>query len=67
MAYMLVRQSVQDYEAWKSVFDSGGDLRRRNGEKSYQILRQENDSNNLVALFDGTVWTTPANLLPHQN
>lgn len=52
MAYMLVRDSVQDYEAWKSVFDSAGDLRSRNGEQSYQILRQENDSNKLVALFE---------------
>ena len=51
MAYMFVQHSVQDYEAWKSVFDSVGDLRRRSGEKSYQILRQDNDSNSLIALF----------------
>ena len=52
MAYMLVRHSVQDYKAWKSVFDSVADLRRRNGEKSYRILSQENGSNDLVALFE---------------
>jgi heme-degrading monooxygenase HmoA len=52
MAFMFVRHSVQDYEAWKSIFDSAGDLRRRYGERSYQILRQENGSNNLVALFE---------------
>ncbi|MFC2036449.1 antibiotic biosynthesis monooxygenase [Chloroflexota bacterium] len=52
MAYMFVRHSVQDYEAWKSVFDSVGDLRRRHGERSYQILRQDNGSNNVVALFE---------------
>ncbi|MEJ2734814.1 MAG: antibiotic biosynthesis monooxygenase [Anaerolineae bacterium] len=52
MAYMFVRHSVQDYEAWKSAFDSVGDLRRRNGEKSYQILRQENGSSEVVALFE---------------
>ena len=52
MAYMFVQHGVQDYEAWKSVFDSVGDLRRRNGEKSYQILRQENGSNKLLALFE---------------
>jgi heme-degrading monooxygenase HmoA len=51
MAYMFVRHSVRDYDAWKSVFDSVGDLRKRNGEKSYQILRQDNGSNELVALF----------------
>jgi hypothetical protein len=51
MVYMLVRHSVKDSEAWKSVFDSVGDLRRRNGETSYQILRQDNGSKELVALF----------------
>jgi antibiotic biosynthesis monooxygenase (ABM) superfamily enzyme len=51
MAYMFVRHNVKDYEAWKSVFDSVSDLRKRNGEKSYQILRQGNGSKELVALF----------------
>ena len=51
MAYMLVRSSVQDYEAWKPVFESGMDMRRRNGEKSYQILREGNGSSELIALF----------------
>ena len=44
MAYMFVRHSVRDYEAWKPVFDDVSDLRKRSGEKSYQILRQENAS-----------------------
>jgi antibiotic biosynthesis monooxygenase (ABM) superfamily enzyme len=48
---MFVRHNVKDYEAWKSVFDSVSDLRKRNGEKSYQILRQGNGSKELVALF----------------
>ena len=52
MAYMFVRHSVRDYEAWKSVFDDVSDLRKRSGEKSYQILRQENGSKELVALFE---------------
>jgi heme-degrading monooxygenase HmoA len=51
MAYMLVRHNVQDYGAWKSAFDSQIDVRRRYGEKSYQILRQGNGSNEVVALF----------------
>jgi len=51
MAYMLVRHNVQDYGAWKSIFDSKSDLRRRYGEKSYQILREGNGSNEVVALF----------------
>ena len=51
MAYMFVRHSVQDYGAWKSVFDSKRDLRTRYGEQSYQILHQGNGSNEVVALF----------------
>ena len=51
MAYMLVRQTVKDYEAWKSVFDSGSDLRTRNGQESYRIMRPENGSSEVFALF----------------
>ena len=58
MAYMFVRHNVQDYGAWKSVFDSKRDLRRRYGEQSYQILRQGNGSNEVVALFG---WDNLAN------
>ena len=50
MAYMFVRTSVKDYEAWKPVFDSGIDMRRKSGEKSYQVLRQGDGSNELVVL-----------------
>ena len=51
MAYMFVRHKVKGYEAWKSVFDSVSDLRRRNGEKAYQILRQDNGSSEIFAMF----------------
>lgn len=50
MAYLVVRQIVQDYDAWKSVFDSARDLRKRNGGLSYQILREDNGSNSLVVV-----------------
>lgn len=52
MAYMFIRHSVKDYDAWKSVFDSVSDLRKRNGEKSYQILREDNGSSKVYALFE---------------
>jgi heme-degrading monooxygenase HmoA len=51
MAYMFVRHTVKDFDAWKSVFDSVADLRRRNGEQSYQILREGNGSKELFVLF----------------
>ena len=52
MAYMFVRHSVKDFDAWKSVFDSFSDLRKRSGELSYQILRQDNGSSSIFALFE---------------
>jgi antibiotic biosynthesis monooxygenase (ABM) superfamily enzyme len=55
MAYMLVRHKVKDFDAWKSVFDSVADLRRKKGEQSYRILRDGNGSNELFALF---TWDT---------
>jgi len=61
---MLVRHSVQDYDAWKSAFDSKRDLRKRYGEKSYQILRDEKSPNELVALF---AWDTLENARRYAN
>lgn len=52
MAYMYARHTVEDYDAWKSVFDSVSDLREQNGERSYQILRNGNGSNELILLFE---------------
>lgn len=52
MATMFARASVQDYEAWKSVFDSMGGLRKKYGEESYRILRPENGSTELFVLFE---------------
>jgi quinol monooxygenase YgiN len=52
MAYMFVRHNVKDFDAWKSVFDSVSDLRKRNGERSYQILRQDDGSSSVFALFE---------------
>ena len=50
MAYMIVKNSVKDYDTWKSVFDSKSDLRKSSGEKSHQILREVGDANNLVVV-----------------
>ncbi|MGA9292278.1 MAG: hypothetical protein WCE54_02125 [Ignavibacteriaceae bacterium] len=52
MAHLLIRHKVKDYPAWKKVFDGFIDTRKAGGEKTYQILHTDNDSNNLVALFE---------------
>ena len=52
MATMFARATVQDYDAWKSVFDSMSGLRKQYGEESYRILRRENGSTELFVLFE---------------
>ncbi len=52
MAHLLIRHKVKDYPAWKKVFDGFIDTRRAGGEKSYQILHTDDDSNNLVSIFE---------------
>ena len=49
---LVVGLKVEDYSKWKSEFDGGIDMRKSAGEKSYQILHTDDDSNNLVLLFE---------------
>ncbi|MDH3492947.1 MAG: antibiotic biosynthesis monooxygenase [Acidobacteriota bacterium] len=58
MANMLIRHRVDDYDAWKKVFDEFIDTRRAAGEKSWRIWRTDDDANNLVLLFG---WDTIEN------
>jgi quinol monooxygenase YgiN len=53
VSFVLVTQhKVEDYAKWKTEFESSGiDMRKKAGEKSYQIFRTDDDPNNLVMLF----------------
>jgi heme-degrading monooxygenase HmoA len=46
--HVLIIHAVQDYEAWKKVFDAAAAMRRDAGERSFQVLRYENDPNKVV-------------------
>jgi len=48
MPYVLIIHEVDAYPAWKAVFDNAADIRKNAGEISYQLLRYENDANNIV-------------------
>lgn len=48
MQYVLIIHEVEDYAAWKAVFDNAVQIRREAGEISYQLLRYETDANNIV-------------------
>ncbi len=52
MINVLVHHEVADYPAWKSVFESALDWRRKNGERSCRIFHGAGDVNDLTLLFE---------------
>lgn len=58
MNHVLVRHRVDDYPKWKKVFDNFVGTRKSFGEKSYQVLQHDKDTNNLYLVFG---WDNKAN------
>ena len=52
MPHLGVRHQVQDYNAWKVMFDEFAPQRRAAGEISYQIYHIDGDRNHLVLFFE---------------
>ena len=48
MAHVLIIHAVEDYDAWKRVFDEAADIRREAGERRFQVLKYEDDPNRVV-------------------
>ena len=48
MNYVLIIHEVNDYAAWKKVFDNAAAIRKHAGEQSYQILNYPHDKNKIV-------------------
>ena len=55
MQHVLIIHEVADYPAWKQVFDAAAGIRREAGERSYQVLKYENDPNRIVHF---SAWTS---------
>ena len=55
MPHVLIIHEVADYPAWKKVFDAAAGIRRDAGEKHYQVLSCEHDSNRIVHF---SAWTS---------
>ena len=55
MQYVLIIHEVADYPAWKAVFDNAAGIRREAGERSYQVLKYENDAKRIVHF---SAWTS---------
>ncbi len=57
MQHVLILHEVADYAAWKKVFDGAAGIRREAGERSYQLLRYENEARRIVHF---SAWTSLA-------
>jgi quinol monooxygenase YgiN len=55
MQYVLIIHEVESYLTWKSVFDEAAAIRKSAGEISYQLLRYDNNANNIVHF---SVWSS---------
>ncbi len=55
MQYVLIIHEVEDYELWKKVFDNAAEIRRQAGERTYQVLKYENNYNKIVHF---SAWTS---------
>ena len=54
MPHVLIIHEVADYPAWKTVFDNAAGIRREAGERSYTVLKYENDPNRIVHFSEWT-------------
>lgn len=48
MQYVLIIHEVEDYVAWKKIFDGAAQLRKDAGEISYKVLKFDDNANNIV-------------------
>jgi quinol monooxygenase YgiN len=55
MQYVLIIHEVEDYPVWKAVFDRAAGIRRDAGERTYQVLRYEQEPNRIVHF---SAWTS---------
>ena len=54
MVYLLIHHKVEDYGKWKPLFDGHEATRKAAGSLGARLLRNKNDSNDVVAII---TWT----------
>jgi len=52
MAKLLVHHKVQDYSAWRKIFDDDDQRRKEYGSTGFQVLRSASDPNNLTVIME---------------
>ncbi len=58
MEYVLIIHEVEDYAAWKKIFDAAASIRKSAGELSFQVLKLDNNANKIVHF---SKWSSIAN------
>lgn len=58
MKYVLIIHEVENYLAWKKIFDNALSIRKEAGEISYQVLKYEMNPNQIVRF---SVWDSLEN------
>jgi quinol monooxygenase YgiN len=48
MEHVLIIHEVEDYEAWKKIFDDAASIRKSAGEINYQVLKLAANANKIV-------------------
>jgi len=48
MDYVLIIHEVENYTAWKKIFDEAATIRKNAGEISYQVLKYPEEPNKIV-------------------
>ncbi|MFN8356004.1 MAG: antibiotic biosynthesis monooxygenase [Spirosomataceae bacterium] len=48
MDYVLIIHEVEEYAAWKQIFDRAASIRKEAGEIAYQVLNYEMEPNKIV-------------------
>ncbi|HEX3268379.1 MAG TPA: hypothetical protein VHQ98_10395 [Gaiellaceae bacterium] len=52
MTTLLIHHRVGDYEAWRQVYDSVGEMQRDGGVRSHRVWRSADDPNMVVVEHD---------------
>jgi hypothetical protein len=52
MAKLLVHHKVQDYSAWRKIFDDDDQRRKEYGSTGFQVLKSASDPNDLTIIMD---------------
>jgi quinol monooxygenase YgiN len=58
LKYVLIIHEVENYQAWKKVFDKASIIRKEAGEISYQVLKYDSNPNKIVHF---SVWSSHEN------